>query len=84
MGLLDLEGKMLLKGPGCLYRLPNGSGDILARLIEENLLQYALDHDIEYITVVSSNNLTEPMIDCLSLGWMHHRKLDGLVKAVDG
>ena len=83
IGLVDTEGKLLMKGPGTLYRVPNGTGDILARLAEENLLQYALDKGVEYLTVVSSNSLLDPMIDCLSLGWMHTKQLDCLAKTVD-
>lgn len=34
MGLVDTEGRLLMKSPDCLYRQPNGTGDILARLAE--------------------------------------------------
>ena len=38
MGLIDEEGRLLMQSAGCLYRLPNGTGDVLARLVEERLL----------------------------------------------
>jgi|JI6StandDraft_1071083.scaffolds.fasta_scaffold01650_10 UDP-N-acetylglucosamine pyrophosphorylase len=73
-----------MANPSELYRIPNGTGDLIARLVEMNLLKHIVDAGVEYIEVVASNSLLDPMIDCLSLGYAHTRKLDCLAKAIDG
>lgn len=71
IGLVDEDGKLLMSSPGCLYRVSNGTGDALARLAEERILEEAARKGVEYISVVPSNSLLDPMIDCLALGRMH-------------
>lgn len=38
MGIIDEKGRILFSSPNSLYEVPNGTGDLLARLQEEGML----------------------------------------------
>lgn len=64
--------------------MPNGTGDLLARLEAEGVLEELEKDRCEYVSVVSSTNLVEQMVDCMTVGYVVGRGLEVGLKVVGG
>lgn len=72
-----------MKSPKSFAMFPNGNGDFLSTLNERKVLKKLREANIQYLAVCSSNNIAEPMIDPVALGYLIKKKLDIVGKCVD-
>ena len=73
---------MVMDSPKAFSMFPNGSGDFISAINDKKLMSICQEQNIKYLCVCPSNNILDPMVDCVSLGYLVRHKLDIVGKCV--
>lgn len=79
---LDLEMKLMKYDENSTCKSPNGNGGLFKALYQYHIIDKMKECDIEYVNVVSVDNILVNVCDPLAIGVLYDKNLDILSKAV--